>query len=111
MNIKFFWVFIVYIGYNSVHKTFYLVWATNINTENIHVLIHFIFTSMIIPMVSNWNRYMGDFLESFVWSSMDHSKNYFRKNYFIFKPYLFIYFLITTSFSYLLFKITISHLF
>jgi hypothetical protein len=41
---------------------------------------------------------MGDFLESFVWSSMEHFKNNLKNNYFIFKQ--FIFFLITTSFSY-----------
>jgi hypothetical protein len=29
---------------------------------------------------------MGDFLESFVWSSMDHSKDNFKNNYLIFNP-------------------------
>jgi hypothetical protein len=38
-------------------------------------------------VTSNWNMYMGSFLECFVWSSMDHSKNNFRNNYLIiFKP-------------------------
>ncbi len=41
-----------------------------------------------------------DFFESFIWSSMDHSKNNFRNNYLIFKSTYFISFLITTSFSY-----------
>jgi hypothetical protein len=37
----------------------------------------------LILGMSNWNWYMGDFLECFVWSSMDHSKNNFRNNYLI----------------------------
>jgi len=44
----------------------------------------------IIPMTSNWNWYMGDFLKSFIWSSMDHSKEFFKDNYLIFKPNYFL---------------------
>jgi hypothetical protein len=50
------------------------------------------------PLTSNQNWYMGDFLEFFVWSSMDHSKEKFKNNYLIFKPKYFIYFLITIFF-------------
>jgi hypothetical protein len=39
---------------------------------------------------------MGDFLEFFVWSSMDDSKDNFKNNYFNFKPNYFIFFLVTT---------------
>jgi hypothetical protein len=49
-------------------------------------------------VTSNWNWYMGDFLECFVWSSMDHSKDNLKNNcLLIFKPN-YISFLITTSF-------------
>ncbi len=51
-----------------------------------------------IPLRSNWNSYMGDFLESFVWSSMDHSKDNFKNNYLIFKPNYFISFFINFFF-------------
>jgi len=32
-------------------------------------------------MTSNQNWYTGDILESFVWSSLDHSKDNFKNNY------------------------------
>jgi hypothetical protein len=36
---------------------------------------------------------MGDLLESFIWLSMDHSKDNFKNNYLIFKPnYLILFF-------------------
>jgi hypothetical protein len=41
-----------------------------------------------IPVTSNGNWYMEDFLEFFGWLSMDHSRN----NYLIFKPNYFILF-------------------
>jgi hypothetical protein len=44
-----------------------------------------------ILVMSNWNLYMGDFLESFVWSSMDHSKDNFKNNHLIFKFKYFIF--------------------
>jgi hypothetical protein len=34
---------------------------------------------------------MGDFLESFIWSSMDHPKDNFKNNYLIFKDNYFIF--------------------
>jgi hypothetical protein len=37
--------------------------------------------SLFIPMMSNWNGIWGIFLEFFVWLSMDHSKDNFRNNY------------------------------
>jgi hypothetical protein len=40
--------------------------------------------------MSNQNLHMGNFLESFIWSSMDHSKDNFINNYLIFKPNYFI---------------------
>ncbi len=56
--------------------------------------------SRLIPVTSIQNWYVKDFLEPFIQLSMDHSKDNFRSNYFIFKPNYFIYFLITTSISY-----------
>jgi hypothetical protein len=53
----------------------------------------------LISMIYNQNWYMGDFLESLVWLSMEHFKN----NYLIFKPNCFVFFLINISFSYQLF--------
>jgi hypothetical protein len=53
-----------------------------------------------IPVMSNWNGYMGDFLKSFIWSSMDHSKDNFRNNLLDLKPNYFNSFLTITSFSY-----------
>jgi hypothetical protein len=47
-------------------------------------------------MTSNWKWYVRDFLKFFVWSSMDHSKDNFKNNYFIIKPNYFISFLIIT---------------
>ncbi len=35
--------------------------------------------------MNNQNWYKGDFLDSFIWLSMDHSKNNLKKNYLIFK--------------------------
>jgi hypothetical protein len=61
-------------------------------------------------MMNNWKLYMGDFLKSFVWSSMDHSKNNVRNNYIIFNPNYFISSSTTTYFFLLILKITISHL-
>jgi hypothetical protein len=53
------------------------------------------------PLVmSNWNWYMGDFLKSFVWLSMDHSQDNFNNNYLIFKLNYFIFIKKITSFSY-----------
>jgi hypothetical protein len=49
----------------------------------------------------------GDFLESFVWLSMDHSKDNFRNNYIIFKSYYFIFFLKNYFLFLLTFLITI----
>jgi hypothetical protein len=40
------------------------------------------------------------FLKSFVWSSMNHSKENLKNNYLIFKPNYFIFLIIITSFSY-----------
>jgi hypothetical protein len=40
--------------------------------------------NFIILMMINPNLYMGDFLETFVWSSMDHSKDSLKNNYLIF---------------------------
>ncbi len=57
----------------------------------------------ILPMTSNWYWDMGDFLESFIWLSMDDSKDNFKNNYLIFNPNYFISFLITTFFFYELF--------
>jgi len=54
-------------------------------------------SSFLIPVTSNQNYYMGDFLESLIWSSMDHSKDNFRNNYLIFKLNYFISFLIIIS--------------
>jgi len=51
-------------------------------------------------MASNWNWYVGDFLESFIWSFMDNSKNNLKNNYLIFKPKYFIFFKKIVSFSY-----------
>jgi hypothetical protein len=50
-----------------------------------------------ILVMSNWNWYMGDFFKSFIWSSMDHSKDNFRNNFLDFKPNYFNSFLIITS--------------
>jgi hypothetical protein len=61
----------------------------------------------IIPMTSNRKWYMGDFLESFVWLSMDHSKDNFKNNYLIFPNY-FISFLIII-FSMNVFNNYLSH--
>ncbi len=47
------------------------------NTKNYKMV------TLQIPMTNNWNWYVGDFLESFIWLSMDHSKDNFRNNYFI----------------------------
>ncbi len=52
----------------------------------------------LISVMSNRNWYMGIFLEFFVWSPMDHSKDNFINNYLIFKLKFFFYFLIMTSF-------------
>jgi hypothetical protein len=57
----------------------------------------FIVALLLILVMRNENWYMGDFLESFIWSSMDHSKDHFRNYYLIFKLNYFISFLITTS--------------
>jgi len=51
-------------------------------------------------VTSNQNWYMGDFLESFIWSSMDHSKDNLKNNYLIFKPNYFIFKKKTIFFSY-----------
>ncbi len=37
-------------------------------------------------MTSDQNWYKGDFLESFIWLSKDHSKNNFKNDYLIFFP-------------------------
>jgi hypothetical protein len=62
--------------------------------------------------MSNWIWYMGGgggVLESFVWLSMDHSRDNFWNNYLIFMPNYFI--LKKDCFLFLLtFKIIISHL-
>jgi len=44
--------------------------------------------------------YMREFLESFVWLSIDHPEDNFQNNYVIFKPNYFIFFLIIISFFY-----------
>jgi hypothetical protein len=49
--------------------------------------------------MNNQNWHAEDFLESFVWSPMDHSKYNFRNNYLIFKLNYFVFFLIITSIS------------
>jgi hypothetical protein len=49
-------------------------------------------------MTSNWKWYVRDFWKFFVWSSINHFKDNFKKNYFIFKPNYFISFLILTFF-------------
>jgi hypothetical protein len=51
-----------------------------------------------ISVVNNWNWYMGDFFESFAWSSMDHSEDNLKTNYLIFKINCFKKKIITTSF-------------
>jgi hypothetical protein len=56
---------------------------------------------------SNQNWDMGIFLEFFVSSPMDHSKDNFRYNYLIFKLNYFIYLRMTFLF---LFLTTISYL-
>jgi hypothetical protein len=38
-------------------------------------------------VMSNPNWYIGGCLESFVWLSMDHSKDNFRNNYLTLFPY------------------------
>jgi len=45
----------------------------------------------LIPMMNNWNCYMGAFLESFVWSSTDHSKDNLKNNYLVLKSNYFIF--------------------
>jgi hypothetical protein len=50
-------------------------------------------------LTNNWNLYVRDFWEFFVWSSMDHSKDNFKDNYFIFKSNYFISFLILLFFQ------------
>ncbi len=45
------------------------------------------FLSFSIPVMSNPNWYIGGCLESFVWLSMDHSKDNFRNNYLTLFPY------------------------
>jgi hypothetical protein len=57
-------------------------------------------THLRIPVTSNQNWYMEDFLEFFTWFFMDHSKDNLRNKYLIFKHNYFISFLVITSFSY-----------
>ncbi len=53
-------------------------------------------------VMSNQNWYLEDFLESFIWSFIDHSKDNFRNNYLIFKPNYFIFFLLNNYFFFLI---------
>jgi hypothetical protein len=54
-----------------------------------------------ILMMSNWKWYMGDILESFVWLSMDHSKDNFENNYLIFSSIIFFLLTFVISICYL----------
>jgi hypothetical protein len=62
-------------------------------------------------MLSNPNLYVGDFWESFIWLSMDHSKDNLKNNYLIFKSIYFILKIKITAFISYFFLITISHFF
>jgi len=73
-----------------------------------HSMYNSFLMNFIILMMINQNLYMGDFLESFIWSSMDHSKDCLKNNYFIFNfQALLHFFLITFSFPMIFFN---SHL-
>jgi hypothetical protein len=90
------------------HSTHINIRICTIFTKVVILLIWWPLQISLIPMMNNWNWYMGDFLESFVWSSMDHTEDNLKNNYLIFKPTNFlkkkkIIFLLT-------FLITISHL-
>jgi hypothetical protein len=56
--------------------------------------------SLEIPVMSNGNWYMGDFLEFFIWLSMDHSKDNSEITASFSSLTNIISFFVTTSFSY-----------